>query len=45
MGGITRTVTGWNIAQAIDNQTAALDRFEAAFGRARYAIAEGRSMG
>jgi pimeloyl-ACP methyl ester carboxylesterase len=45
VGGTTRTVTGWNIAGAIDNQAAALDRFEAAFGRARYAIAEGRSMG
>ncbi|WP_328453270.1 DUF6351 family protein [Amycolatopsis sp. NBC_00438] len=45
VGGTTRTITGWNIAQAIDNQAAALGRFEAAFGRARYAIAEGRSMG
>ncbi|TVT10428.1 hypothetical protein FNH07_05900 [Amycolatopsis bartoniae] len=45
VGGTTRTVTGWHIAQAIDNQAAALDRFEAAFGHARYAIAEGRSMG
>lgn len=45
VGGTTRTITSWNIAQAIDNQAAALDRFEAAFGRARYAIAEGRSMG
>ncbi|WP_439658387.1 alpha/beta hydrolase family protein [Lentzea sp. HUAS TT2] len=45
VGGTTRTVTGWRIAQAIDNQAAALDRFEAAFGPARWAIAEGRSMG
>lgn len=45
VGGTTRTVTGWNIAGAIDNQAEALDRFEATFGRARYAIAEGRSMG
>ncbi|MEV6823854.1 DUF6351 family protein [Amycolatopsis sp. NPDC051102] len=45
VGGTTRTITGWNIAGAIDNQAAALGRFEAAFGRARYAIAEGRSMG
>ena len=45
VGGTTRTVTGWNIARAIDNQAEALGRFEARFGRARYAIAEGRSMG
>jgi pimeloyl-ACP methyl ester carboxylesterase len=45
VGGTTRTVTGWNIAQAVDNQAAALGRFETAFGRARFAIAEGRSMG
>ncbi|CAM3516966.1 hypothetical protein KIPE111705_12175 [Kibdelosporangium persicum] len=45
VGGTTRTVTGWRIAQAIDNQAAALARFEAAFGQARWAIAEGRSMG
>jgi hypothetical protein len=31
-GGTTRTVTGWNIAQAIDNQAEALTRFKAAFG-------------
>jgi pimeloyl-ACP methyl ester carboxylesterase len=45
VGGTTRTITGWNIARAIDNQAAALGRFETAFGQARYAIAEGRSMG
>lgn len=45
VGGTTRTVTGWRIAQAIDNQAAALGRFEAVFGPARWAIAEGRSMG
>lgn len=45
VGGTTRAISGWNIARAIDNQAAALARFEAAFGRARYAIAEGRSMG
>lgn len=45
VGGTTRMVTGWNIARAIDNQAEALGRFEVAFGRARYAIAEGRSMG
>ncbi|WP_245959767.1 hypothetical protein [Prauserella flavalba] len=45
VGGTTRTVTGWEIAAAIDNQAAALDRFEAAFGKARWAIASGRSMG
>jgi pimeloyl-ACP methyl ester carboxylesterase len=45
VGGTTRTISSWNIARAIDNQAAALGRFEAAFGRARYAIAEGRSMG
>ncbi|MEV6621498.1 hypothetical protein AB0M83_41395 [Amycolatopsis sp. NPDC051106] len=45
VGGTTRTISGWNIARAIDNQAEALGRFETAFGRARYAIAEGRSMG
>ncbi|MFB9690667.1 DUF6351 family protein [Amycolatopsis plumensis] len=45
VGGTTRTVTSWNIARAIDNQAEALGKFEAAFGPARYAIAEGRSMG
>lgn len=45
VGGTTRTVTGWNIARAIDNQAEALGRFESAFGHPRYAIAEGRSMG
>ncbi|WP_370964319.1 hypothetical protein [Amycolatopsis sp. cg9] len=45
VGGTTRTVSGWHIARAIDNQAEALGRFETAFGRARYAIAEGRSMG
>ncbi|WP_155849065.1 DUF6351 family protein [Amycolatopsis vancoresmycina] len=45
VGGTTRTISGWNIARAIGNQAEALGRFEGAFGRARYAIAEGRSMG
>ncbi|MGK3204348.1 hypothetical protein [Amycolatopsis sp. MEPSY49] len=45
VGGTTRAISSWNIARAIDNQAEALGRFEAAFGRARYAIAEGRSMG
>ncbi|GAB3444773.1 alpha/beta hydrolase [Actinophytocola sediminis] len=45
VGGTTRTVTGWHITAAIDNQAAALARFEAAYGRARWAIAQGRSMG
>ncbi len=45
VGGTTRTISGWNIARAVDNQAEALGRFEAAFGPARYAIAEGRSMG
>ncbi|MGW3964582.1 hypothetical protein ACWED2_32540 [Amycolatopsis sp. NPDC005003] len=45
VGGTTRTISSWNIARAIDNQAEALAAFEAAFGRARYAIAEGRSMG
>jgi pimeloyl-ACP methyl ester carboxylesterase len=44
-GGTTRLVTGWNIRQAIDNQAAALERFEAAFGSVRWAIASGNSMG
>ncbi|SFW78880.1 hypothetical protein [Amycolatopsis australiensis] len=45
VGGTTRTISSWNIARAIDNQAEALGRFETAFGRARYPIAEGRSMG
>jgi pimeloyl-ACP methyl ester carboxylesterase len=45
VGGTTRTVTGWHLTQAIDNQAAALRRFEAAYGPARWAIAESRSMG
>lgn len=44
-GGTARTVTGWNIRAAIDNQAAALARFEAAYGPARHAIASGTSMG
>lgn len=44
-GGTTRLATGWNIRQAIDNQAAALDRFEEAFGSVRFAIASGNSMG
>lgn len=45
VGGTARTVTGWNIAAAIDNQAAALDRFEDAVGAPRWAVASGRSMG
>ncbi|GAB3577524.1 alpha/beta hydrolase [Amycolatopsis endophytica] len=45
VGGTTRTVTGWNITQAIDNQAEALARFEEAAGPARWAIASGQSMG
>lgn len=44
-GGTARTVTGWNIRDALDNQAEALARFEAAYGPARYAIASGTSMG
>ncbi|UUT34711.1 hypothetical protein [Microbacterium elymi] len=44
-GGTTRTVTGWDIASAIDNQVEALDRFEDAMGTPRRAIATGSSMG
>lgn len=44
-GGTTRTVTGWDIRRAIDNQAEALQVFETAFGRARWAIATGASMG
>ncbi|HEX7305639.1 DUF6351 family protein [Lentzea sp.] len=45
VGGTSRAVTGWRIAQAIDNQAAALEEFEAVFGPARWAIAGSRSMG
>ncbi|MFF0669488.1 hypothetical protein ACFYVE_14895 [Streptomyces tendae] len=45
VGGTTRTVSGWNIAAAIDNQAAALERFEDAVGTPRWAVASGRSMG
>jgi pimeloyl-ACP methyl ester carboxylesterase len=44
-GGTTRTVTGWHIRDAIDNQAEALARFEQAYGPARGAIASGSSMG
>ena len=44
-GGTTRTVTGWDIAGAIDNQIEALERFEAAVGPATRRIATGTSMG
>jgi pimeloyl-ACP methyl ester carboxylesterase len=44
-GGTTRTVTGWHIRDAIDNQAEALARFEQAYGPARHAIASGNSMG
>ncbi|MEU8179000.1 hypothetical protein AB0C14_39585 [Microbispora hainanensis] len=44
-GGTSRAITGWDIRSAIDNQTEALARFEDAYGRARYAIASGTSMG
>jgi pimeloyl-ACP methyl ester carboxylesterase len=45
VGGTTRTVTSWDIAAAIDNQAAALERFEEVFGEPRWAVASGRSMG
>lgn len=44
-GGTTRTVTGWDIQSAIDNQAEALSRFEQTYGSARYAVASGSSMG
>lgn len=44
-GGTTRDVTGWNIAQAIDNQAQALAIFEETVGEATHAIASGSSMG
>lgn len=44
-GGTTRAVTGWRIRQATDNQKEALAAFEKHFGKARFAIASGRSMG
>src|SRR5690606_36005655 len=44
-GGTTRNVTGWNIAQAIDNQAQALVIFESTIGEATHAIASGSSMG
>ncbi|MFC8083761.1 alpha/beta hydrolase family protein [Streptomyces sp. NPDC057340] len=45
VGGTTRDVTGWRIAEAIDNQASALGRFEESVGRPRWAVASGRSMG
>ncbi|MEV0019839.1 alpha/beta hydrolase family protein [Streptomyces tendae] len=45
VGGTTRDVTGWRIAEAVDNQASALGRFEEAVGRPRWAVASGRSMG
>ncbi|MFI7452960.1 hypothetical protein ACIBQX_36125 [Nonomuraea sp. NPDC049714] len=44
-GGTSRAITGWDIRSAIDNQAEALARFEHAYGRARYAIDSGTSMG
>ncbi|MEV5323108.1 hypothetical protein AB0K67_03090 [Nonomuraea sp. NPDC052634] len=44
-GGTSREITGWNLRAAIDNQAEALARFEQAYGRARYAVASGASMG
>ncbi|WP_432933076.1 hypothetical protein ACQPZZ_16820 [Microbispora sp. CA-135349] len=44
-GGTSRAITGWDIRSAIDNQAEALARFEQAYGRARYAIDSGTSMG
>lgn len=44
-GGTTRSVTGWNIAAAIDNQIEALERFEDAVGPSTQRIATGSSMG
>ncbi|MFE5410857.1 alpha/beta fold hydrolase [Microbacterium sp. NPDC056569] len=44
-GGTTRTVTGWDIASAIDNQVEALDRFADEAGEPGRAIAMGSSMG
>lgn len=43
-GGTTRTVTGWRLRQAIDNQAEALAAFEKAYGEPRWAIASGNSM-
>ncbi|MBU6535010.1 hypothetical protein HZS56_28555 [Streptomyces sp. A108] len=45
VGGTSRDVTGWRIADAVDNQASALGRFEEAVGPPRWAIASGRSMG
>jgi pimeloyl-ACP methyl ester carboxylesterase len=45
VGGTTRDLTGWRITAAIDNQAAALGRFEDAVGHPRWAVASGRSMG
>ncbi|CAL9335806.1 alpha/beta hydrolase family protein [Streptomyces sp. enrichment culture] len=45
VGGTSRDVTGWRIADAVDNQASALGRFEEAVGPPRWAVASGRSMG
>lgn len=44
-GGTTRTVTGWKLRQAIDNQAEALAAFTSAYGEPRWAIASSASMG
>ena len=44
-GGTTRSVTGWNIPGAIDNQVEALDAFADAVGEPSRRIAMGSSMG
>lgn len=44
-GGTTRSVTGWDIASAIDNQIEALRRFAGEVGTPERAITMGASMG
>lgn len=44
-GGTSRNVTGWNIAQALDNQVEALERLGAEIGEPTRAIAMGASQG
>lgn len=44
-GGTTRSVTGWRIGDAIDNQLEAVDRFTELVGEPGRVIAMGTSMG
>jgi pimeloyl-ACP methyl ester carboxylesterase len=45
MAGTTRLVTGWSVADAVANQVATLDVVERTYGRPRFAVVYGSSLG